>query len=184
MFSRLVAFTCSVSARVRPRRRSRENCAFSWRLPGPMIMLRRALPNVPGRRDAEGGGVEEQIDGRVRGPGPARRRSWRAACRWCRVATSLAAPVTRGVSGVPDCQVNVVAAAPVLEQRRPEAAVVQPRPVRAERQLDADVARQLVAAIEAREPPFRVEVAIVLGDDRCRRRRSRRRCRASGRACR
>ena len=33
-------------------RTSRENCAFNRRLPGPMIMLREALPNVPGRRDA------------------------------------------------------------------------------------------------------------------------------------
>ena len=47
MFSRLVAFRLTLSTRVPPSRMSRENCALSWRLPGPMIRLRLALPKKP-----------------------------------------------------------------------------------------------------------------------------------------
>jgi len=48
MFSRLVAFSCSVTVRLPPMRTSRENCAFSCLLPGPMITFLDELPNRPG----------------------------------------------------------------------------------------------------------------------------------------
>ena len=94
-------------------------------------------------------------------------------------ATSSAAPVTRGVSGVPDCHVNVVANAPVAEQRARRAAVAQPGAVRAERQLDAQVGRELMPAIEAREPPLGLEVLVVLRDGRAAAADATRRCRAT-----
>ena len=51
-----------------PSRRSRENCASSWRLPGPMIMLRDALPNVPVAGTEKAPVLKKTIDRRIVDP--------------------------------------------------------------------------------------------------------------------
>ena len=46
--SRLLAVRLRLTVRVPPSRRTRVSRASSWRLPGPMMVLRPAVPNAPG----------------------------------------------------------------------------------------------------------------------------------------
>ena len=84
----------------------RENCAFSILLPGPMMLLRPALPKKPTAGTTNAAGLKncgkDRPPGDASTPGTASARS----VPLTPLAASRAAPTTRGVNGVPDCHVK------------------------------------------------------------------------------
>ena len=136
VLSRLVAFTCSVTARVAAEPHVAGQRAVQLTRARADDHVARRIAERARRRDRERRGVEELVDRRVAQLNRRRRCSRRAASRWCRAATSLAAPITRAVNGVPDCSVRFTDCRPVADDRRQPAAVLQPAAVGTERQLD------------------------------------------------
>ena len=183
MFSRLVAFSWKREYARAPSRMSRENCASSCRLPGPMIMLRDALPKVPVAGTVNAAVLKNRSIVGSFDADRRRRCSRRAGVLLVPRATSAASRLHARRVGRARLPVKVARRPPVLEQPRPEARRCSATAIHAERQLELDVGGELVSPIEARKTPLGIQVLVVLRDDRRRRHRSSRRCRATARAC-
>src|SRR3954465_2940531 len=152
VLNRFVALTCSVTALLPFSRRSRVSVAFSWRPPGPTIVLRAASPTTPGPGGGSAAGVSEHAGGgggergRVEEGGNRRRRQLNRKAGV--VAAQGAVGALRDVgSGAaesrrerrPRQRRERAGVGPPPEHVRQQAAVCQPASIRAEGQLDGEV---------------------------------------------